>query len=109
MTVEKPNIFEKKEKSFDNYKQIVIELFLQKRKNEDENYIQSTTHEQMKGDLQTFIQDTYGNNILQSMLDGKVGERSIDVAFQELSNQAFTITELLSSPTKETILSNLET
>ena len=109
MTVEKPNNSEKKKKSLDNYKQTLIEAFLQAKEAEITNYKHAVTHEQMKVDLQTFIQDTYGNNMLLSMLDGKVGERSIDVAFQELSNQAFTIVELLNSPSKETIITHLET
>lgn len=87
----------------------MIENFLQLKEAEIANYKHSVTHEQMKVDLQTFIQDTYGNNILQSMLDGKVAGKSIDVLFQELSKQGFTIEELITSPSKETIITHLET
>ncbi len=37
------------------------------------------------------------------------GPESIDVLFQELSKQGFTIEELITSPSKETIITQLET
>lgn len=78
------------------YTQEIVSAFSKEMNAKNEDYF-SLPKGKLAKKFQEFVKEKYGNNILQTLIEGKIGGKPIDVELNDQLHKGFKIADLLKS------------
>ncbi len=105
-TPEKENLHQQTKKHGDNvYTHEIADAFSKKMETNDKKYF-SWSKEQIVQDFEKFVEQEYGNHILQALKDGKITGEPLDIEMNAIVDKWFTLSDFFDTKKWEVIQNN---